>query len=334
MLPLDTRLSEAMRHMRAGDLAAATRAIQQGIGGLSPFPSGEDRGEGPSVPGSPSSERPVGDGGSFTAHHYRDAHGIRPYKLFRPKCDGIEPRPLLLLLHGCTQAVDDFAMGTRMNHVAAERGCYVAYPQQVQGANTSRCWNWFRPGDQGRDGGEPALLAGLVRELVASENIDPARVFVAGMSAGGAMAVTLAATHPELFAAVGVHSGLPHGAAHDVPSALAAMRAAGPRRLYPGPAVPAIVFHGDADRTVDPCNGANIAFASAGNTSGESRTGAANGRAYTCTRFRGPGGEVAVEHWVVHGAGHAWSGGDARGSHTDALGPDASREMLRFFLER
>jgi poly(3-hydroxybutyrate) depolymerase len=97
--------------------------------------------------------------------------------------------------------------------------------------------------------------------------------------------------------------------------------------------MPAIVFHGDADRTVDPCNGSHIAMASAGSAPGETREGAANGRTYTCTEFRGADGAVAVEHWIVHGAGHTWSGGDARGSHTDALGPDASREMMRFFLD-
>jgi poly(hydroxyalkanoate) depolymerase family esterase len=245
------------------------------------------------------------------------------------------------MLHGCTQDPDDFALGTRMNELAQERGCYVAYPAQPQAANAQKCWNWFRADDQQRGRGEPAILAALVRHLVGEHEIDASRVYVAGMSAGGAMAVILGATHPELFAAVGVHSGLPYGAAHDLPSALAAMKATAPCRGggREVPAMPTIVFHGDADATVDPCNGERVAAASVAQAKFEPMServqeGEAQGLRFTRTEFRASGGELVAEHWVVHGGAHRWFGGNAAGTHTDSRGPDASREMLRFFLDR
>ena len=280
-------------------------------------------------------------GGTFCTHTFQGAAGSRGYKLFVPTRSGVEPRPLVVMLHGCTQDPDDFARGTRMNRIAGEHGCYVAYPAQSQAANMQKCWNWFRAGDQERGQGEPAIIADLVRELLGNHEIDANRVYVAGMSAGGAMAVILGATHPELFAAVGVHSGLPYGAAHDLPSALAAMKAARPGRARDRvtPAVPTIVFHGDADTMVDPCNGERVAAASVAHVAFDSvaeavTEGTAQGRGFTRTDFRAPDGTVVAEHWRVHGAGHQWSGGDASASHTDARGPDASREMLRFFLQR
>jgi poly(hydroxyalkanoate) depolymerase family esterase len=321
-LNIPPQVHEAMRLMKAGNLAAATAVLRNGLSpGVVNGP--EVARQGPEAPG------------SFTAHTYASPEGSRGYKLFIPVRDGIEPRPLVLMLHGCTQDPDDFARGTRMNRLAAEHGCFVAYPAQPQAANASRCWNWFRAEDQQRGGGEAALLAGLVVALAATHPIDPRRIYVAGMSAGGAMAAILGATHAELFAAIGVHSGLPHGAARDLPSALAAMKGlAAPDGRAGAEFPPTIVFHGDADNTVHPCNGELVAAASAGDLPGVSRASSANGRIATVTEYRRPDGAVAVEHWQVHGAGHAWSGGDPRGSHTDAAGPDASREMLRFFLDR
>ncbi len=332
-------LQEALRLMKTGDLAAATAAIQRGLGNAATAPQAArsepfERDVTPQE-GTPSAQ------GEFQEHAFAASQGARKYKLFVPIRDGIEPRPLLLLLHGCTQDPDDFARGTRMNELAQEHGCFVAYPAQPQSANASRCWNWFRGGDQARGAGEPAVLAGLVEQLAASHPIDTSRIYVAGMSAGGAMAVILGATYPELFAAVGVHSGLPYGAARDLPSALAAMRAATPVSRAGGPSIRTIVFHGDADTTVHPCNGERVAADSVAASDAadsiaarEVTRGASTGRDFTRTQLRGPDGRVESEHWLVHGAGHAWSGGDSAGSHTDAKGPDASREMLRFFLDR
>ncbi|KQT54954.1 polyhydroxyalkanoate depolymerase [Aureimonas sp. Leaf454] len=241
------------------------------------------------------------------------------------------------MLHGCTQNPEDFARGTRMNALAEEAGILVAYPEQPQGANVQRCWNWFDPSHQRRGEGEPAILAGIVSEIASAHSVDADRVFVAGLSAGGAMAAVLGATYPELFAAVGVHSGLPHGAASDVGSALSVMRSG----RVPPAAVPAgrgprlIVVHGDGDRTVHPANGEAVAgAASAGTAKDVVKSGSAGGRSYTrLTRPTGGGGGAALEYWRIDGLGHAWSGGDAAGSHSDPAGPDASREMLRFFLE-
>ncbi|MEO5670130.1 MAG: PHB depolymerase family esterase, partial [Ramlibacter sp.] len=212
---------------------------------------------------------------------------------------------------------------------------FVLYPEQSQQANPQRCWNWFKHTHQVRDRGEPALLAGLVRELMAQHAIDPARVYVAGLSAGGAMAAILGDTYPDIFAGVGVHSGLATGAAKDLPSAFGAMRDA-PR---PGPTtrsgMPTIVFHGDADSTVHPGNSGHVIAASVHEEAeAELEEGvAAGGRGYTRELHRAADGTVVAEHWVVHGAPHAWSGGSASGSYTDPRGPDASAEMARFFLE-
>lgn len=261
--------------------------------------------------------------------------GARDYKLFLPPGAGEQPRPLVLMLHGCTQTPDDFAAGTRMNEAAAAQGVVVLYPAQSVQMNPQRCWNWFKRQHQQRDRGEPALLAALVRQVVADQRIDPSRVYVAGLSAGGAMAAVLGQAYPDLFAAVGVHSGLASGVAGDLPSALAAMQSGGPAPRASRP-VPTIVFHGDRDATVNPANGAQV-FAAAtppGATAHTERIARPGARAHTRQQQRDAHGRVVAEHWLVHGAAHAWSGGSSAGSYTDPQGPDATREMLRFFLSQ
>jgi poly(hydroxyalkanoate) depolymerase family esterase len=293
------------------------------------------------------------------------------YEIYKPRRRGGESMALLVMLHGCGQTPQDFASGTRMNRLADEHGFLVVYPAQSPAANPLSCWNWFDTANQVRDRGEPGLIAGITRRVAADYGIDERRIFIAGLSAGGAMAVILGHTYPELFAAVGVHSGLPYGVAHDAVSGLDAMRgdlrlpsgpppAAGPsgpwgasdrsdpsvprRMSCPGldapRAIPTIVFHGDCDTTVAPSNGAAIVAAAV--MLAERSTGpliktveerqSAGGRELTTVRYRRAEGPPQVEYWVVHGAGHAWSGGSALGSFTDATGPDASAEMVRFFL--
>lgn len=371
---LNSTMRDAMRLMQTGDLLAATAAIQHRLGGASApeappaAPSARESIDGTfrvvdetplathdATPGSlPSRTLDAPGRTQFSEHAYAGSSGSRRYKLFVPSAYRGQPLPLVVMLHGCKQTPDDFAIGTRMNILAEERGCFVAYPAQSQNANISKCWNWFKASDQGRDQGEPAIIAGLVRELLLTYSLDRERVYIAGLSAGGAMAVILGRTYPDMFAAVGVHSGLPYGAAHDLPSAFAAMHRAGatdPRAQLPESAqawrssVPTIVFHGDRDRTVHPSNGEQVAAETApGNadeSSRESSTAVAGqageppgGYAYTCTTFKDDNERIVVEHWLVHGAAHAWFGGDPRGSFTDPNGPDATSEMLRFFLER
>ena len=281
---------------------------------------------------------PVPDGASFQTRTFSGPFGTSTCKLYVPRHSG-SLNGLVVMLHGCTQNPDDFAIGTGMNDVAEERGLIIAYPAQSPAANPSLCWNWFDVKDRGRGSKEAATIAGLTKELTAEFKIGRERVFVAGLSAGGAMACVMAATYPELCAAVGVHSGLGHRTADDLVSALAAMRGQQQRRQPHGraAAVRTIVFHGDADQTVHPRNGHDIvADASADLAPGriESLRGrSAGGIDYQREIIRNAAGLPVVEHWLLHGMGHAWSGGSAEGSYTDPSGPDASREMVRFFLQ-
>ncbi|WIW44906.1 PHB depolymerase family esterase [Bradyrhizobium sp. 62B] len=286
----------------------------------------------------PSTSDIVPDGASFIAGTFGNAAGSRAYKLFIPSRTPGRPRPLIVMLHGCTQSPDDFAAGTRMNFLAEEQNCFVVYPEQPHGANQAKCWNWFRAEDQKRDGGEPSLIAGITRQIMRDHGIDPNRVYVAGLSAGGAAAAIMGATYPDLYAAVGVHSGLACGAASDLPSALTAMRQGG----APGATmkacspVPTIVFHGDRDTTVHPDNGDRVLDDLGDAKSREARVvrgRVPDGHSYTRTILTATQGRDISEHWSVHGAGHAWSGGSPAGSYTDPRGPDATKEMLRFFME-
>lgn len=278
---------------------------------------------------------PLPQGARFLAAAYQGAEGGRGYKLYVPASYQGRAMPLVVMLHGCTQDPDDFAAGTRMNTLAERDGFLVLYPAQSREANHSLCWNWFLPEALRTGQGEAAIIAGMVGRVMSDYAVQADHISIAGLSAGGAMALAVATLHPEIFRCVGVHSGLPFGAAHDLPSALQAMqsgRAAGTRPLT----LPRlIVFHGDKDKTVHPANSAQIvgsrtaseAHASTGIRKGK----ASGGRRYTCTTHSRLDGEVFAEQWEIHGAGHAWAGGSPQGSFTDATGPDASSEMLRFF---
>jgi len=287
-----------------------------------------------------------GQPGQFVTGSYANQAGARPYKLYIPTTYAGQPLPLVVMLHGCTQTPDDFASGTRMNALAEERQCLVLYPEQTHAANHSRCWNWFKRGNQRRDQGEPAILAGMTREVMNRYRIDPDKVYVAGLSAGGAMAAVMGTAYPELYAAVGIHSGLACGSAHDLRSAFAAMRGipasmAG-RNTDSTPLAPAtltIVFHGDRDKTVHPRNSEQVVSQSVeqnGASSADASTERGQvpgGHAYTRTVHRDSTGRVVLEHWLVHGGGHGWFGGNPRGSYVDPKGPDAAREMIRFFYQ-
>jgi poly(hydroxyalkanoate) depolymerase family esterase len=280
---------------------------------------------------------PLPEGARFEEKSFANQAGNRAYKLYIPSGYTGQPVPLVVMLHGCTQSPDDFAAGTQMNELAEEQTFLVAYPAQAQSANVSKCWNWFNAADQQRDRGEPSLIAGITWQIMRDFSVEPGRVYVAGLSAGGAAAAIMGSAYPELYAAVGVHSGLACGAARDMPSAFAAMRQGGaPQDGRAKQPVATIVFHGDRDTTVNPINGDQVIAQSKAGLDLRSTVGrgqAPGGISYTRTVASDDSGHPMLEHWVLHGAGHAWSGGSPAGSYTEPKGPDASREMMRFFLE-
>lgn len=365
-------LQEALRLTRQKDLAEATRVLLRSLSGErvttpeQPTPPAPDDGAEPSRHKLPLGEtiarlrsgafpnfglspeafatlgkRPrvhVPDGASYLSRTFACQAGARPYKVYAPskRCSG--KAPLVVMLHGCTQNADDFAVGAGMNRLAEERGFVVAYPEQPFTANQLGCWNWFNPADQQRDAGEPGIIAGLTRFLIDEMNLDDARVFVAGLSAGGAMADVMSVAYPDLYAGAGVHSGLPHGSATDQSSAFVAMSG---KHMSRGTAharkrTRTIIFHGDRDSKVHPANAERIlteARAALSATHEEkTQSGTANGRRYDRRIVCDGRGVAQLEYWAVEGLGHAWSGGSLEGSHTDQRGPDASREMMRFFL--
>ena len=336
------RMYEATRLTGQARLAEATALLQHrsdGVGGLphmrallSRLPRAFGR-----APTAMKKPRPApAFPGQFLDLSYANAAGERTYKLYVPTVYAGQAAPLMVMLHGGTQGADDFAAGTRMNELAERHGFLVAYPEQSRAANPKGYWNWFQPEDQHRGSGEASLIAGLTEQIIDTYAIDTRRVYVAGFSAGGAMAAVMAAAYPDLYAAVGVHSGLPAGAAHDIPSAFAAMAQGAPTEG--SPPVPLIIFHGDGDPTVAHVNAECLVRAvlpDARDRQGPISTNGAvpGGHVYTRRVYTDRQGTPLVEHWTIHQAGHAWSGGSPQGTYTDPQGPDASAELVRFFAQ-
>lgn len=351
-------MTDAMSRLKTSDIAGATAAIRLALAGAAGAPAqptrvdadvAKPRGLGdvlralgaqrtrragitPMPDHGPADEA---DGDRFSASGHRSPAGSLTYKLYVP-ADRARELALIVMLHGCTQDPDDFARGTGMNRLADEFGLVVAYPHQPRSGNAQGCWNWFDARHQQAGSGEPAMLAALATDLAAEFAIAPGRVFAAGLSAGAAMAEVLAETHPTIFSAVGLHSGLPYRAAHDVMSAFAAMKGSGrPTPGGTGRGVRKFIVHGTADATVHPSNGAALFEQMVDRNPGAAILISdlhAGDRTASRQVLTAASGEALAEHLLIEGAGHAWSGGNRSGTFTDESGPDASREMVRFFL--
>lgn len=348
-------MRQATQLTRSGQLNEATAAIGRALMGAPAAAAAGEVIDGAEfdAAGAPQPSEPSGPSGQFTRGTHQHGSLTRDYRLYVPP-GAARARPLVVMLHGCTQDPDDFARGTGMNQAAHEHDALVLYPAQAADANPSRCWNWFKHNHQVRDRGEAALIASLTQQVIAGHGIDPGRVYIAGLSAGGAMAASVAAAYPDLFVAVGVHSGLAPAAAGTLPEAMSAMRgqAESGRAQAACLPLPTIVFHGDQDSTVHPVNGERvIAAVQAGHRARPAAAvvveqgRSAGGQSYTRTTHgvggnathsthgtQGTHGAPWAEFWLLHGAGHAWAGGRSEGSYTDPRGPDATREMLRFFF--
>ena len=334
------------------DLSAATFAHSRSFRALHDWPYCVKRHAGPGLPGwmqraAVSTPDIVPEGGKFIEAVYTNEAGSRAYKLYIPSRYQGQALPLIVMLHGGTQTPDDFAAGTRMNLIAEEQTCLAVYPAQPTHANPAKCWNWFRATDQCRGRGEPSLIAGITRQVMHDYSVNPQRVYVGGLSAGAAAAAVMGATYPDLYAAIGVHSGLACGVADDLISAFAAMRQGNSQHSSASgdatdivqdqqPFVPTIVFHGDRDNIVHPRNADHVISRSLRTSKWQKKVDRGrvpDGHAYTRTIHTDANGRAMLEQWCIHGAGHAWSGGNPAGSYTDPRGPDAAREMFRFFRD-
>ncbi|KIN63754.1 Poly(3-hydroxyalkanoate) depolymerase C [Sulfitobacter noctilucicola] len=320
-------LRRAMDNTRAGTLMDATALIQKTLGQHGLLPSNTD-GIRPRRQGAQNAEKGAG------RKRYSCRAGTREYLVHVPagRAEGV-----LLMLHGCTQTPEDFATGTGIVNAAVGAGFAVVLPAQSRGDNAQSCWNWFSGADQKRGSGEPAILAGLTAGIAKAHGVPQAKCFVAGLSAGGAMAVILGETYPDVFGGVGVHSGLPYGCARGVNEAFAAMGGSATRRTAKsdGEMVPTIIFHGTSDATVKMSNGEQIVDDALNRVKGPQTQivteGTTAGRAFTAMTSLDARGRPVAEYWQIEGLGHAWSGGNAKGSYADPKGPDATAEMLRFF---
>ena len=264
--------------------------------------------------------------------------------MFVPGAAGLpgSAAPLVVALHGCTQTASDFAAGTRFDAVAEGVGAYVVYPEQTPAANAQRCWNWYRAQDQSRAAGEPAEIIALVDDVARRFPVDRRRVYVVGLSAGGAMAAILAEQAPDVFSAAGIMAGVGLHASSSLAEARDAMRGEG-RRVLPVAAVAGgnggayaqlrvTLWAGTDDRIVAPANSMLLArqFANLLGISGDPALEQHSG--VNVSRWHDADGRTRIEVWSIPKLGHAWSGGSFRGSYTSPSGPRASDEMMAFFL--
>lgn len=324
-------MKDATASTRAGDLSGATAAIQAALRSSSTIQPDDSS----SKPGAAvgADVAPDGTGSSqeqqaFRLRSFADDSGNMDFRLFSPQRVTKTRAPLVVMLHGCTQDALDFSLGTQMNRLGQALEFHVLYPQQSRSANAQKCWNWFDPDHQKRGGGEPELISRLTRNVILSEGVDPRRVYVAGLSAGGAMAAIMGRAYPDIFAAIGVHSGLAPECAHDIMTAMRAMKAGGTGRKAQR-AIPTVVFQGMNDHTVSSKNADQVIYACAGDVELANKDGADKNGSRV---FTAPGSPVVIaEEWLIAGLGHSWSGGSPQGSFTSESGPDASAEMVRFF---
>lgn len=301
----------------------------------------------PMAGGAPSTD------GEWRTGRYAGPAGTRHYDLYLPPRRSRAPLALVVLLHGCQQTSVRFAEDTGFAAAARREGFAVLAPRQETRHQVQRCWRWYSDGHQRRGAGEPALIVGMVEEVRDRAwaddgvRIDHRQVYVAGLSAGAAMSLILAATYPDVFAAAGIHSGTAYRSAVRGIGAISAMGAVSepPADLgLAGQIAPLVVVHGTGDRVVRPTNADRIVDQWLASRERVARRGldrirplamtsssVVDGRRCIRTRWYSARGRRMLEYWRVDGLAHAWSGGARKADFIDPDGPDATALLLAFF---
>ena len=296
-----------------------------------------------------------GAAGSLVKGSYTGPDGTLSYEVYVPSGYVAERRvPLIVALHGCSENAEQFRQVTRFDELAEAKNAIVVFPDKSSYADSTSCWNWFKTSHMQRGTGEPALIAGVVDKVRQNYAIDDRRIYATGLSAGGAMASVMSATYPDVFAAAGVGSGCEYAAG----ASCAGYRGIDPedagQRAYQAMGtqareVPVIVFQGDQDKTVPEVNaeqlvqqwqatddwaddGARNSTIPADPVKVKDPAPSGGGHTYTVRDYADGQGNELIQFWVVHGMGHAWSGGCDCEAYADTNGPNESAAMYAFFM--
>lgn len=308
------------------------------------------------IPGGPTTTttfnpNPGTTSGVYSTKSFTNSSGTRSYGLYIPSGYKVgTPMPLVVGLHGCVGSALDFVNQSGLNSVAEVNKFIVAYPEQTSAANNLKCWNWYTTAGQQRGSGEASIIAGITQQVKQDYSVNNSRVFTLGLSAGGAMAVNMGVLYPDVFAGVGVGSGLTWKAGAGGLSGYPAMTAeqSGQQiHISQGAnsrTVPVYIFHGLQDKTVVPKNADDLAVSwIAANDLADDGSrnnsvpanpvstvfGTSSGDTFTTATYNDRNGQELIQVVKVTNMGHAWSGRSGA-AYTYPAGPDETSLMYSF----